>query len=708
MDAPPVLLPAAAGIRTIENLLHASILLETPPFPVSMPLPPYTVADPLTLQSDVVGWVVPYAVGRLQLVNRKLLGYRAADLAHIENVMRGEKRVTQKRKLSRTEETELHQVSDLRSQSGSSNETKKNFEQEAQEAAAESFSQFTYDNLTSTYGGPTTFTLTGSWESTHGDSTPAQFSASGFAEKIIAKTLQRVRRQVDEQRQRVHMDETEESTSSTFDNSLGTCNLHGVYRWLNKVYEARVVNYGSRLLLEFMVKDPAATFAAECLRLFGIDLKRPKRLAEFAIISYHDITVSPSQPAVNGEPVETTVEQALRYYDITDWPLEPAAEKTVSVVLQAGQRISIPLPEGYAASYAVVTLPVNASTAPSSEPTAVMPAINGIIGQSAFDNTSIETAAAPGAPVTNTPFLQVTMHGETGSIAAVLFDIYAPQQSAITGLPAIPPAGGGEAAPAVTAPAAPPVISEVSVSVTIGCVPTTETTKRWQLAVFKLLVEAEKQKQEAYYNLLLTTREKGGRWLPPDLGALERRALQQDCTDLLFDVFYALTGVPAEPLETNPPDLFTVYEPVVRQFFGESVEWNELSYALTADVHHRRGKQGDTAAQQEQLPENNLAAFLQAQYARVLVPVRPSMSLSLLYFLATGVVWQGPPEQVPVLAQSLQAAFAIKTERPEAYRQIESLPWTFEIPTAMLVLDDRPELFLAADANCAIAKKIQP
>jgi hypothetical protein len=692
LNAPPVLKPASPGIRTIEHLLHASILLDAS-FPVPFPLPPHADQPQLSLFPWKKGWVAPYAVGKLQLVNQKLVGYKSGDLAHIENVMRGEKREIKRRKLSRTEEKESRQETNTSKQLNSGAEKKNNFEQEALKAAAASFTEFTYDNLTSAYGSPTTFTLSGSWKKEEGNTAPVQSSASGFAEYVITKTVQQVNRQVEELRQRVHTDESEESTCSVFDNTHGTGNINGVYRWLNKVYEARVVQYGSRLLIEFLIQDPAATFIAESKRLYGVDLTQPKTLDDFNIQSYKDInfnlqknnTPPASATASLITPPLSSLEEALLYFNINDWPFEPASQKIVSAVLQTGERLNIPIPEGYAASAAVITLPLNANPAAPAIP---VQTINGIIGQATFNNSGIQSPV----PISGaSPFLVVTLNEETVSIAAVLFDVFAPQQAPIT---SSDPGSNTTPATTTTTDPPPPVLAEASVTITITCMPAPETKAKWQLHIYRLLLAAAKQKSDAYFNLLATTREKGIHWIPQDVSALEHRSLQQDCMDRLFSVYYSLTGAPAEPLETSTPGTFTIYEPAIAQFFNQSFEWNELSYALLDDVFHRCGCRSNEASHQEKLSGNNLAAFIQAEYARVLVPVHPQMSLAVLYFLETGSVWQGPPEEVPVAAQSLQAAYAVKKERPENYRQSESSPYLFEVPTALLVLDDPNSIFL--------------
>jgi hypothetical protein len=667
---PVVLQPALPNLRTIECLLDASILLQSPPFPITIPLPPYShQVKPISKN-----WVEPYAVGHLEMVRKKRIGYQCGDLAHIENVMRGERRETKKRKLSRIEDVDTRKESTENIQENNNSEIKNNFEYQVQKAAAESFTQFTYDKLTSTYGGPSMFTLGGSYEIVSGNSTPEQLASSGFGEYVITKTIQRLRRNVEETRQRIQTDETEESTGSIFDNTEGKENLRGVYRWLNEVYEARVLHYGSRLLIEFSIDNPAEKFIAECKRLYGIDLEHPKTFSDFGINTYNDISFTTATVFLTA---------ALQYFGVYEWPPEPVSTKMVSLALTAGNQLNVPIPEGYAASSAVITLPLNSSSAGS----IVIPSMNGIIGQSAFDNTNIISG---GSSVSDTPSLQVSMHGETGSIAVILFDILSPQQAVITNLPAIPPAPSSSEIKSnqVTDVPVGPVIQPVvqnAISVSVNCLPTSQTIISWQLKMFQLLIEGSKKKEENYYDKINTKQKNGGQWLPPDLTVLEKRVLRSECIDQLFVVFETLTGVPPKTKTDAQPGMFTIYEPVINDFFNKAFEWKELSWSLS--VNDKTIQNQEVFSNPEQLPPNNLSAFLQAHQSRVLVPVTPAMSLAVLYFLSTGVIWQGRPEQVPVVAQNIQAALAIKVEKIEARQQHESAPWTFEVPTSLLVLD---------------------
>jgi hypothetical protein len=53
----------------------------------------------------------------------------------------------------------------------------------------------------------------------------------------------------------------EEINKHNFDNTRGTENISGVYRFVDKVYQAQIVNYGKRLMVEFIVPEPAAFFS---------------------------------------------------------------------------------------------------------------------------------------------------------------------------------------------------------------------------------------------------------------------------------------------------------------------------------------------------------------------------------------------------------------------------------------------------------------
>jgi hypothetical protein len=54
--------------------------------------------------------------------------------------------------------------------------------------------------------------------------------------------------------------EREDKAEHLIDNAAGAGPRFGVYQWLDKVYQAQIFNYGSRLLYDVIVPEPAALF----------------------------------------------------------------------------------------------------------------------------------------------------------------------------------------------------------------------------------------------------------------------------------------------------------------------------------------------------------------------------------------------------------------------------------------------------------------
>ena len=57
-------------------------------------------------------------------------------------------------------------------------------------------------------------------------------------------------------RSRTDVTEVEVINEHEFDNKGGSGHVNGIYRWVDKFYEAQIVNYGKRTMLEFIIPDP--------------------------------------------------------------------------------------------------------------------------------------------------------------------------------------------------------------------------------------------------------------------------------------------------------------------------------------------------------------------------------------------------------------------------------------------------------------------
>ena len=88
-----------------------------------------------------------------------------------------------------------------------------------------------------------------------------------FAKTIVERAVQRVESRVIETRTVSASHESEETSTRVLDNTAGTTGRRGVYRWLDEIREARVVHYGTRLVLELIIHEPAARYLREALEL---------------------------------------------------------------------------------------------------------------------------------------------------------------------------------------------------------------------------------------------------------------------------------------------------------------------------------------------------------------------------------------------------------------------------------------------------------
>ena len=86
--------------------------------------------------------------------------------------------------------------------------------------------------------------------------------------------------------------EFEENNKHGFDNRGGVAHVTGIYRWVDKIYTNRLMNYGKRLLLSFSVPEPAKWYkkamlwkpkTAEGTTPETTDPKKPKTLVELLI-----------------------------------------------------------------------------------------------------------------------------------------------------------------------------------------------------------------------------------------------------------------------------------------------------------------------------------------------------------------------------------------------------------------------------------------
>ena len=622
--------PGAAHDRALlDDLAHAAIVLPQPLFP----LPPRAPAPASPPGSDTAGAVAAYAVGDLQMVRQRLLRYEAGHIAHIDNVMRGEKKEIRRRRVVRQLDYEQEHGADGSVLENRAADERNNLLEEARKAVAEKTVGHAYDNFQTRYGPPAQGTLTGSWsESIAQGANPGADDMTRFAREVLSRTVHRITRQVDRLRGSSTLSENEDTVVSTIDNSAHARHLMGVYRWLNQVFEARVVNYGKRLLVEFTLPHPAQRLNAGA--------HRPDRAGDSTL----RLPEAPSSFSFDAIHFSSYARLAAAY-EVTELEPPPPLRKTLSATLRAGESALLAVPPGYM----VATAEVNAVGAPA-----------GALPQVLVGRHLLTPGADSGTRRT---------FGEDGSIAVAAGPVPA-QPPALPTAPAASPPTSSPPAPPVSPPAplptAPP---EVQVTVSIGCVPTPAAIDAWRIKTYRAIVAgyARQCARQA------AGEAQGHALSPAQLRQVERRELRRGCMRLLLANAPAAGGSDAARL---------------LQFLDECFEWSDMSYRAYAGG-------ADTlplAPAGAGGADSQFDSFLQAELARVLLPVHPRATAPLLYFLAAGSMWDGEAHLAPVHAADVAALHELRAGRDAAHgcgRRI-GRAWEIRVPTAMQVLDGCP------------------
>lgn len=229
-----------------------------------------TVAAP-TVPSGV-GVISGMGVADLMVTRQRLLGYEAGEIAHIENVLRSELRERVHRYLKKRDEqviveteTTTEQTKDLA--------TSDRFELQHE---AESVLQDDTEREANASGGGSFGPFGGEASVHYARNTSRQDSersATTFARDVTKRSTSRIQQRVLESRTTRTTTELEETNTHRFDNAAGADDIVGAYRWVDAVFEAQVLNYGRRLLLEVLVPDPAAFFRFALTESPRLDLR---------------------------------------------------------------------------------------------------------------------------------------------------------------------------------------------------------------------------------------------------------------------------------------------------------------------------------------------------------------------------------------------------------------------------------------------------
>lgn len=586
------------------------------------------------------GQVSTMGVADLRVVRTDLLKYLPGEIAHIENILVGESKVHTFRTFKRDEVTDVSERETTTEEQRDSQTTDRfELSQESSKVIKDDLKVDAGVTLSANMGSVTLGT-TANFAMSKSQETTNKLAVKQASE-IVNKAMKRVIERRRAQRTTVSIIETDENDAHTLANAAGPENISGIYRWVDKYYLAKVLNYDTRLMLEFLVPEPAAFYWYR---------KTAKPPAE-------DAMVKPISPKIAGPT--STLNDPNTWVDLTSFdqitpdnvgaaaaPYDaaitaaPAPEITRGVAIKNPDAAAVPgdnlppiplsvevnsalsVPEGYQSTWANVQVAAQMifvkgqskldNFINGDNPPQLMAPMSAriLVGTNNIDGNS---------PLLN--YLSWPMNLETGIVPISVF---------------------------ISA-------SHWVVNVEVQCERRSEHLVEWQIQAFSAINAGYQAKLKQYRDWLTQqeTRAKASvadGTNPDSNRAVEREELKKSAIEILtnqhFDAFDAMVTDPATQYPQIDNDRAKLEGGYV-QFFEQAFEWPNTTYLFYPYFWNEKPNWIYTTNREDADPL--FTKFLQAGYARVVVPVRDSYRDAILHYLSspTGEIWNGGDVPAP-------------------------------------------------------------
>lgn len=648
----PQAAPSAAPEKTAPAADDTAAPEVAPP-PAAIPSPPPTPGQMReTLQANALlpanifplpqapaaSTVSSLGYADIKLIRQRLKHYRLGELAHVENVMRGE---TKEESRQHRRQTESRQSEELLSDD--SEQRTLDYDGRSNRAEASASSPLNdlkreFDTLKKLYGDDgLSVTVTGGWTDTLDGPATLDDRAVHYARSLLDQASSRIARRISTLRQQRTLEEFSEQHRRRFQNDGGSAHLVGIYRWVDEVHVAHLEQVGSRLILECPLSNPAADFLQRSNALHGINLDVPVPPWEAAngigaIHSANDISRA-NYLALAGlygaEVRPPPPQQRLVNASLGSDPPHPAA--------------MLAIPDGYLAAsanlaYAWITPP----SPTGQEGTPPPPSFDVLIGGVA---QKIDTTSDPNPGSKNLSTVPATDGSVPVSVIA---------------------AGLAYA---------------VNVSLVCQCPDDSPLFRQWQIETYAAIMAAYRQRLAETNRVMGRLAEEFGRAGGEGRRETEREELQRGAIQALIAPFLAWNASLSPPPLTPDQVEFELIP-----FFRQAVEWPEMSFSYSG-----RYTTGSPAAwlnmAQTVGQDDGFHEFLQAGSAKLLLPVSPGYVLPMLFYLgANGSFWFGPAELCPVFEADLWLANELKSLAHRPPEPVRSRSWEIEVATSMLML----------------------
>jgi hypothetical protein len=593
-------------------------------------------------------------------VEQTTQGYIEGDVAHIENIMAREFKERSTRRLRRKEETLTTSSESEREQLTDTTSTER-FEMQNEVAKViqniKDFSAGTHFNASYGVSDKTNIQLgTNANYATHNSKEESTLQAVTNAKDITERALDRIVTKVKEERVEKIVEEFEENNSHGFDNRKGDKHVVGVFRWVDKILKNQVINYGKRLMFEFMVPQPA--------KLHVLGMKENQKPADTKLIA-------PTDPRIS------TVHNLKDYTELTDVKLKYWTSK-YNVEFESLKKSSIKLSKSFSLEFMSNGSNVEEGSSlkdsikiPEGYETHSAHVSGGFYHQGGTNSKSLTFSV--GNEKFKVPKTQTDFSWSSNSLSKIKDEL----------------AVSASSYDVITA----------SFNVVVECQRTIEAEKQWQQNTFNAIIDAYETALAKFEEDLKIEKELGVKIKGTNPGfyrEFENKILRKNCISYLIDQntdalnTYGKSNMYRKNddstdftfgnAEINVNQALDNYAAFVK-FMEQAFEWEIMSYNL---YPYYWGDRQDWANlySYDDTTDPLFRNFMQAGMARVIVTVRPGFEEAVRYYMQTGQIWNGG--EVPVIEDELYLSLVDELRQPKGEKLGKA--WPTRVPTPLTIL----------------------
>jgi hypothetical protein len=488
-------------------------------------------------------------------------------------------------------------------------------------------------------------------------------SSQTYAEEVTERALERVVQKVTKKRSSRILREFEENNKHGFDNREGTSHVTGVYRWVDKIYTNKLINYGKRLVYEFDVPEPSK-FLKDAI------IETIEGQAQSELHSTPAGIVLSQEPA--SLPAQMTSADAIRAYNYQMWAAlynaevvaPPKWEIKVAKAFSGGE---------HEASQGARQFSFNDFEVPEGYK------VYGVAWKFDFKYGENENLNCQLQIANNTIYFTngyPEVHGGSANNKSGSFNVYNYTDTKIP----VSLVGWD--------------VGAFALNVTLLCRLTNETVSNWRNETYHAIVSAYQERLNEYNDSILAnfvpalpgTQDSTTKleFNPLLNRSLEKRELKRLAVQMMAKPFEIRTDkgnyMPGSLTNINMTSAFEKHAQYVK-FFEQCFDWEIMAYTFYP-YFYAQSDNWKALFRQSNGSDPIFQAFLQSSMARMVVPVRPGFEQAVTYFLETGDVWMGNQLAID-RDDDLYLSIAEEVQSTEGVVEKE---WETRVPTALTIV----------------------